>query len=595
MQIRRLRAAVVSIAIVPIFGVLAAQGAHAAQPSPRAPSTIAVPTGLLAGMMPTGPADGAQPLRIAVELQPRDPRLETLAAAMLDPTAPEHRHPLARAAFVQRFARPTADRDAVEKFLRANGVADLLVSSGGLVLGGVFTVADAERAFHVRFSTFTAGTRTAIAPTGPLTLPIGGIRAVRGVVAAITPRLAQTAVATPFTNFRGDWYPPARFRDFYDAAPDGGRDQRIALIEDASDRFDQRDLAPFLANEGPPGASAARVHERAFAFKAASGTCGRDDRGQEPTIDVAATLTLAPAADIDIRYDDVCSLGNDGTLALERALDADPAPTVIVFPFTVAPLFGTVANAFGSIPIPLLEAAVRGIPIVVPSGDDGPYGMHVAGLDRPAVAYPCVSTYVVCAGGTQVGDRNGAIDEGPWNDGVHASGGGISIEPRPAWQNVPSDFAFNTDAVRNRMVPDVGADASGHLRVYWRQYNIGGVGGTSESAALIAASLATINAAVAPEHRLLTASDLYVLANTAPTAFRATKFENDRAKRNNTLETRASPLPKGYRGPIPTAAPTVAGCTSTQRNGCSIVPTGGYNPVTGLGSLQQRAAIDALK
>jgi hypothetical protein len=178
---------------------------------------------------------------------------------------------------------------------------------------------------------------------------------------------------------------------------------------------------------------------------------------------------------------------------------------------------------------------------------------------------------------------------------VHASGGGISLEPRPAWQNVTSDFAFNADAVKNRMVPDVGADASGHLRVYWHLYNIGGVGGTSESAALVGASLATIGAAVGQERRPTTVSDLYVLAKNAPKAFRPTKYENDRAKRNNTLETRASPLPKGYRGPIPTAPPTVAGCVAVQRSGCSIVPTGGYNPVTGLGSLQQRAAIAALQ
>ncbi len=554
--------------------------------------------GLVAGMLPTGPADGAQLVRVAVELQPTDPKLDALAAAMLDPQSPEHHHPLTRAAFTARFARSAADRDAVQRLLRANDVADFYVSSGGLVEGGVLTVADAQRAFHVRFSTFTSGTRTAIAPTGPLTLPIRGVRDVRGVVAAFTPRLAQTRTATapPFTNFRGDWYPPVRFRDFYDAIPDGGTAQRIALIEDASDRFDLADdLAPLLANDGPPGAAASRIREQSFSFKAQAGTCGRDDRGQEPTIDVAAAVTLAPAANVDIRYDDVCSVGNDGTLALERALDGDPAPTIVVFPFTIAPLFTTAANDFGRPPIPLLEAVVRGIPIVVPSGDDGPYGMHVVGLDKPAVAYPCALTYVICAGGTQVGDRNGAIDDGPWNDGIHASGGGISLEPRPPWQIVTSDFAFNADAVKNRMVPDVGADGSGHLRVFWHKAIVGGVGGTSESAALVAGDLAAIDGAVKPEKRLLTASDLYVLAQTTPGAFRATKFGNDRAKSNNTLETHASPLPKGYRGPIPTAAPTVAGCTSVQRSGCSIVGIGGYNPVTGLGSLLERAAISALR
>src|SRR5947209_20628305 len=69
--------------------------------------------------------------------------------------------------------------------------------------------------------------------------------------------------------------------------------------------------------------------------------------------------------------------------------------------------------------------------------------------------------YVICAGGTQLGDRDGVADEGPWNDLDFAGGGGISNEPRPAWQNAPGDFLFSTTYVKNRIVPDVSADAAG--------------------------------------------------------------------------------------------------------------------------------------
>jgi hypothetical protein len=295
---------------------------------------------------------------------------------------------------------------------------------------------------------------------------------------------------------------------------------------------------------------------------------------------------------VDVSYDDVCSLGNDGTVALERALDADPGPTVIVFPFTVAPLFASITQDFGSVPIPFLEAVVRGIPIVVPSGDDGPYGMHVVGLDRPATTYPCVSTYVICAGGTQLGDRDGVADEAPWNDGDHATGGGISTEPRPVWQDAASSFEFSPAFVKNRIVPDVSADAGGHLLIFWHGYGLGGIGGTSESASIVAAELAAINSLVPAPKRLLTAADLYALAKLAPTAFRDVARENDRGYLDNTLRPLRNRLPKGYRGIVPPAPKAVNGCPGVQPAGCSA--RSGFDAVTGIGSLKENAAVAAL-
>ena len=66
----------------------------------------------------------------------------------------------------------------------------------------------------------------------------------------------------------------------------------------------------------PPGATTNSVTERSYAFKSASSDCGRDDRGQEAALDTDASLTMAPWAQTIVVYDDVCSGGNDGTLAL---------------------------------------------------------------------------------------------------------------------------------------------------------------------------------------------------------------------------------------------------------------------------------------
>jgi len=559
------------------------------QEARAAGSRVTVATGALAGLHPDGPANPATLLHVAIELQPRGD-LDGLAAKMSDPQNPLHRKALTREAFAEQFGR-LADLRALNALLKANAVSDVATAGDGLVGGGILRIEQAERLFGARWQKWTDGTRTVLAPAGPLTLPIAGVRRISGVVVATTPRLADTRPS--FTYFRGDWYEPERFRTMTDAVADGGGNERVVVVEDASDRFDLNDIKKFLApgDTPPPGASASRVSERSYSFKSPSTDCGRDDRGQEPALDVAAVLTMAPLAETVADYDDVCSAGNDGTLALARALDLDPS--VLVFPFAVGPADGPIADRYGPTPLPQLEAIVRGIPLVVPAGDDGAYGYREPGIERPRVAWPCVSPYVICAGGTQLGDRDGVADEGPWNDNDHAGGGGISGEPRPAWQDAPSDFIFSTAYVHNRIVPDVSADASGHLRVYWHGYGLGGVGGTSESASLVGAELAAINSLVGPSRRLLTAGDLYVLAKTSPTAFRDVTLENDRGWKDNTLRPRRKPLPKNFRGVIPLPPPLVRGCTDQQPDGCTVRP--GFDAVTGIGSLKEKAAVDALR
>jgi subtilase family serine protease len=569
-----------------VIALLGALPGRAAAASSRVP----VPTGLIAGMTSAGPADSRALLRIAIEYEPRGD-LDGLAAAMTDPAAPAHRNPLSAAAFAARFGRDGRDGDALAAFLRANGATDIFISRDRLVGGGIMDVGHAQRAFSVRFERYTAGPRTALAPAGPLTVPLPDVRAVHGVVAATTPRLADVP---SFTLFRGDWYTPEKFREAYDAIPNGGGSERISIVEDASDRFDLRDIAPFLSNEGaPPGATAERIVERSFAFKASASQCGRDDRGQEPALDADAALTMAPLATIVLDYEDVCSEGNDGTLALERALDDPAPPTVLVFPFTIAPALGPVRDLFGKPALPMLEAIVRGIPLVVPAGDEGGYGYRIPGIEQPAVAYPCVSTYVICAGGTQVGDRDGAWDDAPWNDGEHATGGGISLEPRPPWQDAAAAFEFSPQFIKNRIVPDVSADAAGHLRIYWHGYGLGGVGGTSESASIVGGQLAAIDSFVPAAKRITIAGDLYALAKAAPKAFRDVQRENDRGYTDNTLRPRRAPLPPDFRGQVPPLPKPVYGCAAIEPRGCSARV--GYDAVSGLGVLMEKAAVDALR
>jgi hypothetical protein len=576
--------------------------------SSSAAERFILPAALLQGYSRTFKLDVALKIHLAIELEPKDRTLDALAATMLDPASPNHRTFLTEAQFVGRFGRPQADVDALANVLHRDGATAVYVARNRLVVGADVTVRQAENAFRTRYDLWRRGDRTIVAPTTPLTLPVAGIRAVRGAIKAYTPRLALAEAPGLPSDFRAAWFSSARFREAYDALPEGGAGMRIALIEDSSDRADPKDVAPFSRGEaqpyagGPPVRNAvpapvatfdpAHVGEELASAPISEQLCGRDDRGQEPTIDADAALALAPMATIDVRYDEVCVRGGEGTVELQRALDEAPAPDVIVFPFAVAPLYGPLRDAFGPPPIPYLEATLRGIPIVVPAGDDGAYGIRVAGIEQAAVTYPCVLPYVICAGGTQLGERNGQLDEGPWNDGTHASGGGLSLEPRPQWQQAPMDFALAHD-VRARMVPDVSADASGHLYVFWHGYGEGGVGGTSESAAIVGAQLAAIDAAVPKERRIAGPGDLYALASAHPEAFRDVVGQNDRGYRDNTLRPRPQPLPLGYAGVLPSPPPTVKGCAPVRPDGCDVAP--GYDMVTGIGSLKERAASDALR
>jgi len=590
---RRLFVALSGI-VLGIFGGAAAANASAER--------FTLPPALLEGYTRTFKLDTALKIHLAIELQPRDPGLETTVFATEDPASSTHRLTISAAQFAARYGRTPAEVETLVTLLRSNGAINVYASRNRLEVGGDLTVSQAEKALHTRYDLWQQGERTVVAPVGPLTLPVERVRAVRGAIKAYTPRLAQVQTPNPPTTLRGQWFSAARFRQAYDAIPNGGGGMRIAIIEDSSDRMQLSDLNLFARGDretlAEPSQAAvalldpAHVSEKLVTAANNEQICGRDDRGQEPTIDVAAALTLAPAASIEVRYDEVCLRGGEGTLEIQRALDEDPSPDIIVFPFAVAPLYDRLEASFGPTAIPYLEAALRGITIVVPSGDDGALGIRVAGVDKPAVVYPCVLSLVICAGGTALGERQGEYDEGPWNDGTHASGGGLSLEPRPSWQQAPMDFALAHD-VEERMVPDLSADAAGHLYVFWHGYGEGGVGGTSESAAIVGAQLAAIDGALPRERRLITPGDLYALARAHPEAYRDVTEPNDRGYRDNTLHPRNLPPPLGFAGVLPPPPATVKGCPRVRPSGCDV--TTGYDLVTGIGSLKEQTALSALQ
>jgi subtilase family serine protease len=88
--------------------------------------------------------------------------------------------------------------------------------------------------------------------------------------------------------------------------------------------------------------------------------------------------------------------------------------------------------------------------------------------DSPGVSWPCVSNYVICAGGTTIRRNNGTNGLAPFNFESEAAwvfgGGGISsFEPLPSFQ---SSVSHCTAVSTTRCVPDVSFDADPYTGVY---------------------------------------------------------------------------------------------------------------------------------
>ena len=138
-------------------------------------------------------------------------------------------------------------------------------------------------------------------------------------------------------------------------------------------------------------------------------------------------------------------------------------------------------------------AASRSITVVVASGDNG--ARDAATEKRLRVSFPASSPWVLSVGGTgPVPGGNSGISEVAWNDGVGATGGGVSeVFDRPKWQSnirVPHSLS----ARPGRGVPDVAANAdpgSGYALVI--DGNYAQIGGTSIAAPMWSGLIALLN------------------------------------------------------------------------------------------------------
>ena len=222
------------------------------------------------------------------------------------------------------------------------------------------------------------------------------------------------------------------------------------------------------------------------------------DFTDEVMLDLSVVGALAPESDVTVYFTEPTEQGFVD--ALHHVVELDNPPDVLVISYGAPEDKGSgtswTAMATEQSDLAFAVAALRGISVVVSCGDNGAAGLPLS--TRVHADYPASSPWVLGVGGTTVlPDNAGTKREIVWNDGLGASGGGVSaITRRPSWQDsagVPEPVdAWERPGFEGRGVPDVSAvgDLSTGVAVVDAAGNTVMGGGTSVSAPVWAGLLA---------------------------------------------------------------------------------------------------------
>jgi Putative Ig domain len=276
-------------------------------------------------------------------------------------------------------------------------------------------------------------------------------------------------------------YGPAQLQDAYNlalAAAAAGNGETVAVVDAFDDPAAAADLAVYRKHYHLPACGAGcfrKVNEegRPSPLPRAAGTSGW---ATEESLDTDMVSAICPHCHILLVEAD-----NGAVASLGKAVDA-----------AVTDGAAFVSNSYSSpeTPAEVSDDAAYfdhpGVAVTAAAGDSG-YG----------VGYPAASRYVTSVGGTSLVHSKKAARgwaETVWHNGSGATGSGCSrYERKPAWQH-DTGCAGRTDN-------DVAADADpGTGAAIYDSYDQGGwleVGGTSESAPIIAATYALAGAPAA--------------------------------------------------------------------------------------------------
>jgi kumamolisin len=387
-----------------------------------------------------------------------------------------------------RYGSNPADVALIREVLARYGLDIVHADIGGRRVTVAGTVAALQDAFGASLqsvatshstshSTAGAGFVSHRYREGPLHLPAELSGIILAVLGLDTRPQARPHTRRPHDRARMAYTPP-QVADIYQFPPGtDGTGQTLAFIE-LGGGYSETDLDTYFAGLGlvPPSVTAIGVD-------GASNAPGQDPLDAEvvPNIEIAGAV--APGAEQFVYFAPNTDRGFVN--AVTTAVHATPTPTAVGISWG-HPEDSWTPQARNALHEALADAAALGVTVCVATGNNGSGDGDGDGLH---VDFPASSPHALACGGTSLhaDPATGAIRaETVWNDGVGATGGGVSdVFPLPSWQAAAGVPAAAGTGAPGRGVPDVAGNAdpaTGYQVLVNGQSEV--TGGTSAATAL---------------------------------------------------------------------------------------------------------------
>lgn len=575
-----------------------------------------------------GRANGSDRVDLRVWLQFRDAaQVRALAAAVTDPKSPQYRHYLTPAQFTARYAPTASQANAVAAWLRSAGLRVTAVPATHRYVGASGSVTQVQQAFGVGLNNYAVGSHTWRAPGDDPSVPSSLAPTVLGITGLDTGDHANhpaTHYPAPPAGFRNDTplsayygeklasdlppyngatlpyavqgYTPPDYRSAYGVTASGlsGAGTTIGIVDAYASGTMVSDANTYAGNHDAgtttlvAGTNYLETIAPSFTLQ---GPCDASGWEGEESLDVEAAHGMAPGADIHYYGAANC---NDPALidALQAAVNDHVNVVSNSWDGYESQATPDIISAYDSV---FEQGTVQGTAFLFSSGDDGD---ELSATGTKQVDFPTSDPLVVSVGGTSVGIKGGAfvgqdgwgthksvLSSGAWGAPafLYGSGGGCSgVFSEPSWQS-----GTNADACGGkRGVPDVSMDGDpttgmliGETQTFPKHHVVYGeyrIGGTSLSSPLLAGVVALADQTATSN---ITGAATFYGVSTGITDV----------------------LPHGSPGTLPDAGNVrndyvnsvdssngVVTSVRTFGEDSSLTVTGGWDPVTGLGTVNGR-------
>jgi subtilase family serine protease len=419
---------------------------------------------VVARLQPVGRLPGTNCLNLTIGLPLRNQvELDELLRQLYDPASTNFHKFLLPAEFAARFGPTEEDYQAVQDFVRSNGLVVTSTYNNRVVLDLRGRVADVERACQVNLRIYRHPfeARDFFAPDTEPSLPANlRVTGIEGLSDYSRPRRADIRVKAPKVrplSFNGSG-PGNQYagNDFRNAYVPGtaltGAGQTVALLE-YSDYFPV-DITNY---ENVVGATIGTTNYVPLTNVVVGGTTPDTGNNGEVALDIEMAIAMAPKLSRVMVYEK-----NTVSSSLLNQIATDNLAKQVSSSWLVGNWSSSTATNYDSI---LKNMATQGQSYFQSSGDGDAY-TGAQPLDS-GTTVPADSPYATIVGGTTL-TMNGSgaswSSETVWNYNLNGipnegSGGGISsYYPIPYWQTNVS-MANNGGSTANRNTPDVALTA----------------------------------------------------------------------------------------------------------------------------------------